>query len=315
MAPEIFPQSTHFTFHQLAEGVWAAIALSTGLAASNSGIVDLGERTLVFDTTLSPASAADLRTAAEYLTRQPVTYVLNSHWHNDHVFGNAIFAPETEIYATTRTYELMLEKTPAEIGEFKKYWPEQLNAWAESAQLAKGEAERLDFEDGVRFAQAIIDTFPQLKMRLPDHTFTEQVEFKGAKRTVDFVTWGGGHTDSDAVLHLPAERLIFTGDLLVVKNHPYLTAGHPRHWLAILAKIKLLDPASLMPGHGELGTLADVVAIERYLNELMRMAEENSREGGSAESAGALLPPVFTAGWNNGDAFEQNMKFLHELGQ
>lgn len=313
MTPKILPQSEHFTFHQLAEGVWAAVAISTGLAASNSGIVDLGERTLVFDTTYSPASAADLRTAAEHLTGRPVTYVLNSHWHSDHIFGNAIFAPETEFYATTRTCEIMLEKTPTGIVEFKKHWPEQLKEWAESARVAKDEAERLDFEDGVRFAQAIINTFPQLKMRLPDHTFTDRLEFKGTKRTIEFVTLGGGHTDSDAFLHLPAERLIFTGDLLVVKNHPDLTYGHPRDWLDILAKIKSLDPICLIPGHGELGTLADVAAIERYLNDLLRIAEENSRESGTAESAVALQPPPFTEGWNNADAFGRNMKFLHEV--
>src|SRR5437763_1296842 len=73
------PQSEHFTYHELADGVWAAIVISTGLAASNSGIVDLGDRTLIFDTTLSPASGAELRTVAESVTGRPVTYVLNSH--------------------------------------------------------------------------------------------------------------------------------------------------------------------------------------------------------------------------------------------
>jgi glyoxylase-like metal-dependent hydrolase (beta-lactamase superfamily II) len=203
MTPITIPQSEHFTFHELIEGVWAAIVKPYGLAMSNSGIVDLGDRTLVFDTTISPASAADLRTAAESLTGRQVEYVLNSHWHRDHVFGNAMFAPETEIYATARTREIMVERTPTEIVDLKKHWPKQLEKWAESAWMANDEAQRLDFEDGVRFAQAIIDTFLQLKLRLPDHTFTDRLEFKGTKRTVEFVTFGGGHTDSDALLHCP----------------------------------------------------------------------------------------------------------------
>jgi hypothetical protein len=62
--------------------------------------------------------------------------------------------------------------------EFKKHWPNQLKEWAESAKVAKDEAEKLDFEDGVHFAQRVIDTFPQLELRLPDHTFTDRVEFK-----------------------------------------------------------------------------------------------------------------------------------------
>ncbi len=312
MNPKSLPQSKNFTYHELADGVWAAIVIPTGLAASNSGIVDLGDRTLIFDTTLSPASAAELRSAAESLTGRNVDYVLNSHWHQDHVFGNAIFSPETEIYATGRTREIIAEKIPTIMVEFKKHWPNQLKEWAESAKVAKDEVERLDYEDGVRFAQSVIDTFPQLELRLPDHTFTDHLEFKGNKRTAEFITYGGGHTDSDAFLYLPAERIIFTGDLLVVKNHPDLTSGHPREWLNILARIKKLNPARLVPGHGGLATMDDIVAKERYINKLIQMAEQNLHGGGTAESAAAMPPPALTQGLDNEDAFERNMRFLHQ---
>ncbi len=76
------------------------------------------------------------------------------------------------------------------------------------------------------------------------------------------------HTDSDAFLHLRTERIILKCDSLVVKNHPNLTSGHPREWLNILAKIKALNPAQLIPGHGELATVNDIAAKERYINEL-----------------------------------------------
>ncbi len=315
MTSKTLPQSEHFTYHELADGVWAAIVIPTGLAASNSGIVDLGDRTLIFDTTFSPASAAELRTVAESIFGRPVTYVLNSHWHQDHVFGNAIFSPETEIHATVRTSEIMAEKIPNIIVEFKQHWPNQLKEWAESAKTAKDETEQLDYEDGVRFALTIIDTFPQLVLRLPDHTFTDRIEFNGTKRTAEFITYGGGHTDSDAFLHLPVEKIIFTGDLLATKFQPGMSSGHPHEWLNILAKIKALDPIQLVSGHGELATMADVELIEQYINTLLQMAKQNQHSGGTAESAAALQPPVFTDGWNNSEAFEENMKFLHELLQ
>jgi len=315
MTSTTLPQSEHFTYHELTEGVWAAIVIPTGLAASNSGIVDLGDRTLIFDTTLSPASALDLRKAAESLTGRNVACVFNSHFHNDHVFGNAVFDSTTEIYATARTREIMAEKTEAGIVEFKNYWPAQLKLFAEQAKAAQDETERLDHEDSVRFAQSIIDTSPQLEMRLPDHTITDRLEFKGTKRTAEFITYGGGHTDSDAFLFLPAEKIIFTGDLLVVKNHPDLTYGNPHEWLNIFAKIRTLEPACLMRGHGEIGALADVTLIEHYINSLLQTAEQNWREDGTVESVVALQPPSFTEGWNNIDAFERNMKFLHELMQ
>jgi len=312
MTKNALPQSENFTYHELADGVWAAIVITTGLAASNSGIVDLGDSTMIFDTTLSPATAKELRNLAESLTGRPVTYVLNSHWHQDHVFGNAVFSPKTEIYSTARTSELMAEKIPNIMAKFKKQWPDNLKEWTEKAKMAQDEAERLDYEDGVRFAQLIIATLSQLELRLPDHTFTDHVKFKGSKRTVEFITFGDGHTDSDAFLYLPAEKIIFTGDLLVVKNHPDLTSGHPREWLNILARIKTLNPAHLVPGHGELATVDDIAAKERYINKLIQMAEQNFHEGGTAESAAALPRPALTEGLDNEDAFERNMKFLHE---
>ena len=70
-----------------------------------------------------------------------------------------------------------------------------------------------------------------------------------------------------------------------------------------------------MPGHGEIGTLAGLTLIENYINTLLQMAEQNWHEGGTAESAATLQPPSFTEGWENADAFELSMKFLHELMQ
>jgi glyoxylase-like metal-dependent hydrolase (beta-lactamase superfamily II) len=315
MIPKTTLQSEHFTFHQLADGVWAAIATSTGLAGSNSGIIDTGDQTVVFDTTLSPASAIELRRMAEHLTGREVTCVLNSHLDRDHVFGNVVFSPRTVIYSTTRTREMMAEQTPRDILEFKKKWTELHEEWIEGARTATDKAEKLDFEEGVTFAGRIINTFPQLEARLPDRVFDNQLEFRGTKRTIKFITYGGGHTDSDAILHVPTDRIIFTGDLLVVKNHPALFKGHPRKWLEILVKLKELDPVYLIPGHGEPGTQGEITLTERYIRETLHMAEQNWQEGGTGESAAALRPPVFTEGWENGDIFGTNMKFLHEVVQ
>lgn len=298
----LLPQSDHFTYHELTEGVWAAIVKTMGLAASNSGIIDLGDQTLIFDTTFSPASAMELRALAESLTGRSVTCVFNSHSHTDHIFGNAIFDAATKIYATERTRQIMAEKTEKEMAAFKEHWPEQQKKWAEIAKNARDEAERIDYEEGMQFAQSIIDTFPQLKLCLPDETITDRLTFKGTKRTAEFVTFGGGHTESDAILYLPGERIVFTGDLLVVKNHPDLTRGDSHIWLEILAKIKALDSVVLIPGHGEIGSVEEITLIERYINELLQMAQQ----------PGEGQPPAFTEGWDNADAFEGNMKFLQE---
>jgi len=94
-----------------------------------------------------------------------------------------------------------------------------------------------------------------------------------------------------------------------------MSDSRPRVWLDILAKIKALDPAQLVPGHGELAILADVIVFERYIHELLQITEQNLRDNGSAESAATLQPPAFAEGWGNAEGFALNMKFLRELMQ
>ena len=89
----IVPTSDHFALEEIAEGVYAAVGISGSASHSNAGIVDLGDRTLVFDTFVTPRAAEDLRVAAEHLTGRAVTCVINSHSHADHCCGNQVFGP------------------------------------------------------------------------------------------------------------------------------------------------------------------------------------------------------------------------------
>lgn len=73
--------SPHFHLARLADGVYGAIAADDGGAVGNAGIVDLGDRALIFDTTLTPQAADDMRAAAERLVGHPIAHVVNSHWH------------------------------------------------------------------------------------------------------------------------------------------------------------------------------------------------------------------------------------------
>jgi cyclase len=76
---------THAEHEQVADGVWAVIAKPDRGAVGNAAIVDLDGETLVVDTHLAPAAARELCGAADELTGQPATLVLNTHWHSDHV--------------------------------------------------------------------------------------------------------------------------------------------------------------------------------------------------------------------------------------
>ena len=87
--------SRHFRLERLADGVWAAINNTSqgGHAICNAGIIDLGDRTVVFDPFMNLDAAVELRRAAEQLTGRRATWVVNSHHPHDHIRGNPVFLP------------------------------------------------------------------------------------------------------------------------------------------------------------------------------------------------------------------------------
>jgi cyclase len=102
----------HFQLEQVADDAWAAVALPATGAVGNAGFIRVGESTIIFDTFASTAAADELRSSAEVIA--PVAYAINSHWHADHVNGNASF-DDVAIVATERTRELMEERATGEL--------------------------------------------------------------------------------------------------------------------------------------------------------------------------------------------------------
>lgn len=85
---ETLLHTEYFTLKKMANGVFAAIAKPGNGAWSNAGVVDLGSELLVFDAFNTPSAAQELKIQAEILTGKKVKYLINSHYHGDHIFGN-----------------------------------------------------------------------------------------------------------------------------------------------------------------------------------------------------------------------------------
>ncbi len=222
---------------QLADGVFASIAEEGDLAVGNAGFVDLGGETLVFDTHVSLAAGRELRAAAERVA--PARTVVLSHWHGDHVYGAGAF--DATVHATARTAELMRTRLEERLAGLKATPPE-------------------DFA-GTAFAELARSELPTLEVRHPDETFVDERGFGRATA----ITYGGGHTLSDAVLWLPEERILFTADL-VVHGHPWIGDGDPGAWPGILERLPELGPRIVVPGHGPVSGPESVDVVSAYLD-------------------------------------------------
>jgi cyclase len=302
------PVSTHFVLHELAGGVYAAIHAPGGAAIGNAGIIDTGDRTLVFDTGMSPRAARDLLDAAETLTGRPASIVLNSHDHNDHTWGNAAVPAEVDIVATAITRDLVAR------GEEEQWYREHAGQSLSDARVQRASArnatEREQQQVLVEYYEAIVDALPLLPPRTPNITFQDTLEFTGPRRCARFIA-RAGHSASDAMLHLPDDGVLFMGDLLFVRVHPYLGDGDPNVLRQTLAEVKALGAGVLVPGHGPVGGIADADAMLRYIDELQASVERAVRDGSSCEEIEQQRVPDQYAAWQFPSFYEQNAAFLY----
>lgn len=305
------PTSRHFTLHELSEGVYAAIHAPGGWAQSNAGIIDIGDRTLVFDTFLSPRATQDLLAAAQALTGRPAHVVMNSHYHNDHIWGNQAIPWDTDIISTVKTRDLIAARD-IEDKWYREHAVQRLSETQAQLKRASGENEKAHLQYFVVYYEAIVDTLPMLPARVPNIVFQDILEFTGPKRRARFIPCGG-HTASDAILHLPDDHILFLGDLLFVHAHPYLADGHPEELRQTAAHIKELRADVLVPGHGPLGRVDDVETMLEYINEMQELVQQAIRDGASREDIAKHPIPAKYLTWIFPNFYEENIQFLYQL--
>lgn len=307
------PKSKHFQLQRLADGVYTAVASEGGYAICNAGIIDIGDRTIVFDTFISPDPAKDLLRAAKRLTPQNAIRVVNSHYHNDHIRGNQVFPPDVDILSTATTFEEIAHKEPEEIKWEKKNIPKAIGDTKSKLRLEKDPKRRRRLALLIVYYEAIMKSHPKLKSRLPNITFEGSLMIHGTRRQVELLSLAG-HTASDLVLYLPDEKIAFMRDLLFVNMHPYLASGSPERWRKSLRKIRKLGVQTLVPGHGPVGHPSDLSLIDQYIQTLESIARNMIKMGKSQEEVRLQpVPPPFD-NWYLflEDNFAMNLEFLYK---
>jgi cyclase len=304
------PESRHFILHNLADSVFAAIAKEGGSAICNAGLINLGGQILVFDTFLTPQAARDLRRAAFEIYGQTPRIVINSHYHNDHIWGNQVFLTEAQIISSTRTRELIATAGMEEFQWYSSNSAQQLESFRTRYQDANDE-QKQQLLLWISYYEGLVEALPNLIVTMSGITFNRHLEIHGDKHSVKLITFEGAHTGSDTVLHLPQERILFMGDLLFVGCHPYLADGDPLQLLKALRELSQLDAAHFIPGHGPVGTLEDLKLLMEYIDYCLTTAQELVQRGDGNEAGIAKLKMADRYHqWQQPQFFSANMAFL-----
>jgi len=308
------PEFKHFQIEPLADGVYAVIASEQGYAICNSGIIDIGDKTVIFDTFISPNAARSLLKAARQLTSYEAICVVNSHYHNDHIRGNQVFSPDVDIISTAWTREAIIQNEPKEVQWERENIPQgiidaQLKLAAEKDPKLRRELAFL-----IVYYKAIIESHLQLKTRLPNVTFgPPKLVIHGKRRTVELLSFVG-HTASDIVLYLPEEKIAFMSDLLFINIHPYLPSGFPKCWKESLNMVKALGIKTVVPGHGPVGRSADLSVMTQYIQSLENIVANMVTSGKSMEEVSLQPIPSQFETWLLffDNFFVANLQFLYK---
>jgi glyoxylase-like metal-dependent hydrolase (beta-lactamase superfamily II) len=291
-------KSKHYAPRAVCDGVVAAIARKDGYAICNSGLVDLGPDVVVFDTSMTRQAARDLWAMTEGFWNRAPALAVNSHRHLDHLLGNPEFA-RVPIWGTRRTREVVLEQHDQQMAEMQRGALERdirgLEARRDSVR--SGTARR-DIEFILQINRAILSEVDRVALVPPDRTFDTRVELPGYRKA-ELRSFGAGHTEADAVLFLPEDKVVFAGDLVVSGVQPSLGSGDPMHWLEVLDSIDRLQPEQIVPGHGPVLSSGGTEETRGYVSGVL--------EAASADE-GAPLPRAIRK-WEGSLSLEENVRF------
>lgn len=208
----------------------------------------VGEKgAILVDTGFNDVVGQHLKQAIAKLTPKPVTYIINTHHHGDHVLGNIAFA-KAQVLSTQACKELV-EKTGYE--------------WIDLIQNVAGKK------------------FPKTKPVPATSTVAQDLKVERVIEGVKLVLWApkGSHTPGDLMVFLPDEKILLAGDVLVNQVVPNFRDAHIKTWISTLQALQQSGAHTFVPGHGPVMTLADVTAMEKRMSKLYAGVEAGYKKG------------------------------------
>jgi cyclase len=284
-----------FDVERLADGVYAVIRRErTGLYFQSNATFVVGDSgVVVVDAQFSEGATREVVAALRRITSRPVRWLVNTHYHDDHVTGNAVWRdayPGVEIVghanmvadmATVgaRNREGMTRALPGLLGFFRTL----LATGRSVSGKPITDEERVAYAGDSALAARYLAEAPTLRVTPPTRTFTDRLVLAAGRRPVEVRWLGAGHTRGDAVVWLPDERIVVAGDLVVLPVPTVGSTSIPGAFGATLDSLVALRPAMIVPGHGP------VLRDDAYVRDVSRMLASLRRQAAAAVARGETL--------------------------
>ncbi|MEP6483444.1 MAG: MBL fold metallo-hydrolase [Rudaea sp.] len=219
--------------------------------------IEQNDQLVIVDAGGAPRSGENIVAAIRSISAKPVRWLIYTHYHGDHNLGAGALLkawPDLHIVSTQATRRNM---TGAPMDYIKTYDTGNQG----TIDYAREQLTRTDLSDSMRkgwqhlvdAGPAMVDAYKNMKAYPADVTFGTSMTLDDASAPVEVSFFGNANTDGDAIVWLPRQRIVITGDT-VVWPLPYASASYPSSWIEVLKKIDALDFATLIPGHGDVQT-------------------------------------------------------------
>ena len=272
---------------KVGDGIWAFIAPEpkSALASGNSIAIIGDDGVLVVDTGMIPSLTRRMIAEIRQKTDKPVRYVVNTHWHWDHNFGNSVYRdefPNVTIISTPFTRTSMADFDGKMLDIYRQRGTAmgvKLHKMLDERKNADGTAmtpEQVDANEAL--VRDIDHGMPEIqngRIELPNQTFNDSLTLFLGKREVDVRFLGRANTAGDVVVYVPDAKALMTGDLLVYPI-PFGTGSYVTDWIVAMKKLDAMDAAVIVPGHGPVehdrGHLHTITALLESIDTQVRAA-------------------------------------------
>jgi glyoxylase-like metal-dependent hydrolase (beta-lactamase superfamily II) len=204
--------------------------------------------------------------------------VVNTHSNGDHCWGNQLF-PDAEIIGHRLCAEGFGKESPTMLQAVRGA------ASSSDAALASLGRKLADWD------------FSGIELRPPNRLIEDRLALDLDGVTVELLYVGPAHTAGDVIVHLPRQRIVFTGDVLFRRCTPIGWEGTYANWIAALDRIVALEPSVIVPGHGPLCGVEGPKEMKAYLEYVRAESRRFFEQGLSALEASKRIDLGPYAGW------------------
>jgi glyoxylase-like metal-dependent hydrolase (beta-lactamase superfamily II) len=287
-------------FEKVAEGVYYATATGSMTIGSNAVVIVNDEDVMLVDPGITPAAATAFIADVKTLTTKPVKYVVDTHYHYDHAFGNQVFGRDVTIIGHDTTRRRLTG--PGSLKE-RTYLTNGTAAIANRFTMlkrqiseAKDPNERAILERQLAIHQLYADEQAKIRPTPPNATLSRDMTLVRGSREIQIRFFGRAHTDGDIVVFLPKERMVATGDM-ITSALSYTGDAFMEEWPATLEGVMSLDFDTVLPGHGSVFKGKDHIRnLQAYWRDFHQQAMALRKQGVSPEDAAKRIDLTKHAG-------------------